>query len=212
MQLDQKHISALDTAETLIFHCDFCPYLELKELLRDSSTFARRRFRSLFTSYYGLNAAGLTDKFKTRYFEILFDGKVIVNGKPDFDLILTELSEIKRKKGDFAMPFSFVSKLASMHLETSPIYDKHVLAFFGKKASATSISRRDRIYWFVNFLDQVRLSYSEWANDKRIRLILKKFKARDSRLKECDEVRLLDFLVWKVGNQRLLVRSIRSKP
>lgn len=55
MQLQQKHIEALNKAETLMFHGDFCPYLDLKELLPDATPQARSRFRSLFTNYYGMN-------------------------------------------------------------------------------------------------------------------------------------------------------------
>jgi hypothetical protein len=37
MNLQQEHIDALDKAETLMFHSDFCPYLELKEMFPDAS-------------------------------------------------------------------------------------------------------------------------------------------------------------------------------
>jgi hypothetical protein len=133
MELTQRHIDALNEAETLMFHCDFCPYLELKELFTDRSDLRRRRFRLLFTDYYGLNVAGLTDVFIDRFFEILFTGTEIVNGQPDFSAIFSELCSIPRRKGDSATQFSFVSKLVAMHRESSPIYDKHVLAFFGRK-------------------------------------------------------------------------------
>jgi hypothetical protein len=72
MELQQRHIDALNTAETMMFHCDFCPYLELKELFPNDGHQARRKFRALFTKYYGLNVGGLTDEFKERFFEILF--------------------------------------------------------------------------------------------------------------------------------------------
>ena len=204
MQLEQKHVRALETAETLIFHSDFCPYLELKDLLADANPLSRNRFRSLFTRYYGLNVGGLTDEFKDRFFEILFSDKVIVNGQCEFSTILTILSGMKRKKQDFAMPFSFVSKLVAMHSESSPIYDRHVIAFFREKVPAASVIKKQRIQWFIGFLDHVSGSYEAWAQDDRIRPVLKRLKARDSRLKKCDEVRLVDFLVWKVGNQKLL--------
>src|SRR6266702_3541383 len=117
MQLEQTQVCALDKAERLMFHSDFCPYLELKALLSDTSPEARERFRSLFTTFYGLNVGGLTDDFKEKFFEILFGGKILLNERPDFSGILNQLSGIKRKKGDYAMPFSFVSKLVAMQCE-----------------------------------------------------------------------------------------------
>jgi hypothetical protein len=204
VQLKQRHIDALDEAEKLMFHSDFCPYLELKSLLQDASSHARARFRSLFIRYYGLNVGGLTDAFKERFFAILFAGNVIVNGQPDFPTILNELSLIPRRKGDCAMPFSFVSKLVAIHLETSPIYDRHVLNFFKEKAPASAKPKATRIEWYVGFLNRVAADYAAWAKDERVTPILNRLKARDQQLVQCDDIRLMDFLVWKVGNQKLL--------
>jgi len=204
MQLQQKHIDAFDQAETLVFHSNFCPYLELKGMLLDQSPLARKRFRSLFSEFYGMNVAGLTDAFKDRFFEILFDGSAIVDGKPDFFTVLNELCSIRRKKGDYALPLSFVSKLVAMHLEASPIYDRHVLAFFGKATPLPTKPKQERIAWFIDFLEQVAGDYVSWGRDQRVATIVERLKSRDKRLADCDIVRLMDFLVWKVGNQKLL--------
>ncbi len=204
MLLQQQHIDALDQAERLIFHSDFCPYLELKKLLLDPTPLAQDRFRLLFTNYYGLNIGGLTEEFKIRFFTILFSGKFIANGQPDFASILWELSRIKRKKGDFVIPFSFTSKLVAMHDETSPIYDRHVLNFFSKKAPAATVDKQNRIAWYVEFLQYVRNTYINWAGSIQVAPILSRLKIRDVQLSNCHIVRLMDFLVWKVGNQKLL--------
>lgn len=204
MQLLQKHIEALAEAETLMAHCDFCPYLELKDLLPDASPQARRRFRSLFTKHCGLNVGGLTDAFKDRFFEILFGDNVITDGQPNFAAILNDLSTIPRRQGDCAMPFSFVSKLVAIRQESSPIYDRHVLRFFGIQAPAASLPKPLRIQWFVRLLSQVAADYTEWTQDQRVAPTLGRLKARDPRLTSCDAVRLIDFLVWKVGSQKLL--------
>jgi hypothetical protein len=129
---------------------------------------------------------------------------VIVNGQPDFTAILNELSLIPGKRGYGAMPFSFVSKLAAVHLETSPIYDRHVLDFFGAKPPAASRPKPDRITWYLGFLKQVSADYAAWAKNAPISLIINRLKARDHQLAQCDVIRLMDFLVWKVGNQKLL--------
>lgn len=209
--LEPRHVEALDNAERLIFCCNYCPYFDLKVLFADRSPPARERFRALFTEFYNLNTSRPADEFKNRFFEIMFDGKVIVDGRPNWHEILTELSRIKRNKGDYAMPFSFVSKLVGMHLESSPIYDKHVLAFFGETPANSSIRADKRIEWFVGFLAKVARSYASWARDVSVKPILDRFKARDARLRSCHDVRLLDFLVWKVGNGKLLPKAARTK-
>jgi hypothetical protein len=102
------------------------------------------------------------------------------------------------------MQFSFVSKLVAIHLESSPIYDRHVVTFFGQEAPARSVGNDARIAWFIGFLRDVASDYSTWEQDVRVRAIVDRLKGRDPRLAQCDVVRLLDFLVWKVGNQKLL--------
>lgn len=203
MQLDTHHIDAFARAEPLM-QADYRSYLELKELLPDANPEARARFRALFAHYYNLNTGGLTPEFKDRFFEILFAGNVIVNGRPNYAPILTELSQIKRRKGDYAMPFSFVSKLVAIHQESSPIYDRHVVGFFGETVPAASVDKAKRIEWFVGFLDRVGTDYQVWAADDRMQPILGRLRARDPRLDRCHVVRLVDFLVWRVGNQKLL--------
>jgi hypothetical protein len=93
-----------------------------------------------------------------------------------------------------------------MHLETSPIYDSRVLAFFRAKAPAASVTKTARIDWYVKFLDRVSAAYNDWATDARVRTILNRLRSHDARLNNCDAVRLLDFLVWKAGNQKLLAQ------
>lgn len=210
--LDQERVAALSEAETRLFHCDFCPYLELKELLHDPTARGREQFCVLFSNFYGMNSAGLTDEFTKKYFEIIFEGVAMRDGKPDYSSILCTLSEIKRRKKDYAMPFSFVSKLIAMHLDDRPICDRHVLAFFGEKLPIASMAKQERIRWFVCFLEQVRASYQAWAQEERVIQILNRFRARDARLHDCDAVRLIDFLVWKVGNQKLLPSTRREMP
>ena len=61
MDLQKEQIDALDRAEPLILERDYRRYLELKELLEDSSQIARTSFRKMFIPYYGMNTAGLTD-------------------------------------------------------------------------------------------------------------------------------------------------------
>jgi hypothetical protein len=194
----------LDIAEKRIFHCDFCAYLDLKELLGDDSPSARALFRDRFTASYGLNVGGLTDEFKNRFFKILFNEEMIVDGRPDYARILTVLSTFKRKTGHVAMPFSFASKLVAIRHESSPIFDRHVAAFFRQKPPGPATAKKARIKWFVGFLDRVGDDYRTWAANERIMPILARFKTRDARLRKCDVVRLVDFLVWKVGNQKLL--------
>lgn len=209
--LTEDQIDALDQAETYMFHSDFCPYLELKEMLPDPSKLARERFKILFTNYYGLNAARLNDNFKNPFFEFMFAPKLKPDGVPDFGAMIESLSNIpkdetdeQRKPKRNALHFSFVSKLVATHREASPIYDRHVRAFFKVSEPPLSWDREKRIESVSKYLFHVEECYCAWSQVPRVAEILERFKLRDQRLKDCDVVRLMDFLVWKVGNRKLL--------
>jgi hypothetical protein len=202
--LTRERLKALQEAETLMFHADLCPHLELKEMLSDTSPLARRRFKILFAQYYGFAAAFIKDPFRTRFFEILFDPIRDSEGRPDFARTVLELSKCKNARGRPMMAFSFASKLVAMHCEDSPIDDRHVRAFFDWKPPNASMDQHSRLDAHRGFLEHVADSYLEWAKTADIQEVLQNLKRRDTRLTGCHDIRLLDFLVWKVGNQRLL--------
>lgn len=204
MELEDRHLRALERAERLLVHSSFCPYLELKELFRRNDPDSRYLFRSLFADYYRLNSAGLTPEFKNRFFEILFSSDVIRSGAPDFQGILHELSVFPGRNGHCALPLSFVSKLVGIHMESSPIFDRYVQAFFGKWTPSASKPKQERINWFIEFLHGVSADYEAWTLNPNLQGIIERFKSRDSRLRNCHAVRLIDFLVWTAGSEGLL--------
>ena len=97
-----------------------------------------------------------------------------------------------------------------MHCEDRPIFDRYVAAFFGTRVPAPCVERAVRIRWFIEFLDQVRASYRQWAKDATVAQVLNRLRARDAGLADCDDVRLMDFLVWKAGKQNLLSSQRRA--
>ncbi|HIG31741.1 MAG TPA: hypothetical protein EYQ50_29565 [Verrucomicrobiales bacterium] len=200
MELEKRHVVAFAQAENLICHCDYCPYLELKEMIQDESGEARVKFRSLFSRYYGMDPFVKPD-FKDKFFEILFSRTGIDGNGADYSKILHLLVE-----GGHGFQASFVSKLVNIHVESSPIDDVHVRDLLGEKLPYTYINIDNKIDWFERHLREIKSTYEEWGKDKRIFTILERFKSKDKGLQSCHIVRLMDFLVWKVGNQNLLGR------
>src|SRR5688572_17165467 len=92
---------------------------------------SRGEFERTFCSFYGLKAGGLTDKFRQRYFDLLFGLKLSPGSQPPYEKLLLELHAIKRHKGDLVLPASFVSKLVALHDDSRPLFDRHVSNFFG---------------------------------------------------------------------------------
>jgi len=203
MELSTRHIEALDKAERLLFHRDFCPYLDLKRLLPQTDDLSRERFRELYTDFYQLRIGGLTDEFKDKYFELLFSPPK-TDGRIDVKFIFQELSCIKNHQGSVTLPFSFVSKLVGMHDESRPIYDIHVSRFLGVKPPGPTRPMALRIDWCLEFFGTATDDYVRWAKQEDVATILQSLKQRDVALTKCHDVRLLDFLIWKVGSKNLL--------
>jgi len=194
-------LSLLSEAVGHLSYDEFAPYLELKDLFVKKMDGYQQKFRSVFELFYGLNAGGLADTFKKRYFELLF-GLRIQEGVDPYTPILRELYEIPRLKGDKALQCSFVSKLVAIHDETRPVYDRHVSAFFG--ITVPSVGSVDfRIAGFVANLEWLRTTYSCWSRDEQFQQVLRKLTTQYPSLKGCASPRLADLLVWTVGREKL---------
>jgi hypothetical protein len=176
---------------------DFSKYFEIKDLLATKAPEARAKFRRLFTQWYGLNSAGLTDAFRDRYFQLLFAAKPV--GKRDpYSSILLDLYEIPRRKGDPSLQCSFVSKLVAIHDESRPIYDVYVREFFGMAPPSVG-SIKFRVAGFVANIDRIREEYGEWAQSPRFQGVVEPLFKMNPSLRHCHPHRALDVLVWTVG-------------
>jgi hypothetical protein len=194
-------LALLSEAITHLTDADISPYLKLKRLFTDQPVGFKAEFRQTFERYYGLNAGGVSDAFKRRYFELLFDLKLKESVDP-YTPILKELYSILRRKEDKALQCSFVSKLVAIHDETRPIFDRHVSDFFG--ITVPSNGWVDfRIAGFVTNLMWLRETYQRWSGDKHFMEILSAVKQKHPSLQNCAGARVADFLIWVVGRKKL---------
>lgn len=178
----------------------FSGYFELRSLLANPSPRTKAAFKRRFVAYYRLGSAGLTPEFRDRFFEHLF--ACSPKGQPDpYTNILADLHTLPRRQGDYALQASFVSKLVAIHDESRPIYDRHVRDFFGMGAPACG-SVPFRIAGFVANLRRIQAEYERWAADSRFAALRARFSRMHSGA-ECHDNRLCDFLVWKIGAEKL---------
>ena len=110
-------------------------YLDLRDIFSECKTTSdstkRALFENKYSTYYGLGAARLPERWRKRYFNVLFDReKKIVAGEKVYEKILLKL-EHRRENGVRILPFSFVSKLIAFHDESRPLFDQRAHHFFG---------------------------------------------------------------------------------
>ena len=178
------------------------PYFRLCELLPGTGPDSRREFERTFCRFYGLNAGGLTDAFRQRYFDLLFGMNLSPGMQPPYEKLLLELHPIRRRKGDQVLPVSFVSKLIAMRDDSRPLFDRHVRNFFGVGVPALG-SLSFRIKGFIGNLESIRQTYIAWESRKDFQEIRLSLLRRIPALADCHVVRICDFLVWTAGRERI---------
>lgn len=202
MSLIQLQLELVAQAALKIKGQDVAPYFKLRDLLRRPGGPDRAAFRKQFERFYGLNAAGLTEAFKSRYFDLLFELKLGPASVPPFEELLRELYPIVRRQGDRILAASFVSKLVAMHDESWPLYDRHVSQFFGIDVPSIG-SLAFRIAGFVENLTAIRRHYFAWGEAAEFQRCVSELTRQFSAMSSCHPVRICDFLVWTVGRERI---------
>ncbi len=200
-QISSHQLQLIERASRQICGKNYNAYLELRRLLREQPAGYRLKFETLFKSYYGMNRAHLGEPFLQTFFEHLFALKTPIKNR-DYATILYDLAKHKRKKGDAAIQFSFVTKLIAIRDEEQPIVDRHVANFFGLCAPRIG-SVEFRIAGFVANLVFLKSIYHGWCADSKTKNLLAEVRSEHSPLKPVSDTRLLDLLVWLVGRQKL---------
>jgi hypothetical protein len=175
-------------------------YATLRKLISDHSPDRERTFAELFSRYYGLNAAGLTDEWKAEYFRLLFSFRTKMPAEPHRE-VLSRLYVIPRRKGDQSLQCSFASKLVGIHDEAQPIFDRYVEDYFGLRPPSLRAPLEFRISGFLQNLSEISRRYCAWTKDERFTEIVLDLRQRIPDLANCHTVRICDFLVWGVGKK-----------
>ncbi len=191
------------------FHEDdvafFLPYIELKNLFLDGQ---KEAFSARYAQYYRMNSAGLTDDWRGRYFELLYQMTPVDSASPYRDILL-DLKEYPRRKGDWVLQFSFVSKLVSFIDESYPLYDKHV-------SNVTGFSIPDiedesmRIDVFTENMMLLKQLYHDLSSDAKVADVLRRMAEVSPDVSGVHVNRLIDFLVWNLG-RKMQDRGTNSK-
>jgi len=152
-------------------------------------------FQFVFRNFYRLDNAGLTDEFKTTYFELLEYYRNQSN--IDSEEVLVKLYVKKNHKGQPTLQFSFVTKLLNTINDSIPIYDSQVSKLFSM-SRPTYKDLAQSIDTYLDYLETIQVAYNKIINDnllpESIALFNTKFK--DNNL---SEIKKIDFIFWSAG-------------
>lgn len=153
-------------------------------------------FQFIFSSFYGLNNAGLTNEFKDLYFD-LFDSN---KDKPvmDFKDVLYKLSQVKNHKGQNSLQFSFTTKMFHTIDSTYPIYDNEIASLFGFRQPYSQKDINIKISIYLDQYEQIKYTYNKMISDKLIKSAVDIFNLRFGKF-SIPETKIHDFIFWSAG-------------
>ena len=167
-------------------------YLWLKNEYEKRGVTSNTVFQFVFRSYYSLDGAGLGEKLKSRYFELL------AQEEKDLNVILKELSKIPTQLHPHTVQFSFATKLIHMIDNSKPIYDKWVAAIIHKTVTGKNAEEKiESAKGIFNYLEEL---YGNLLGDEKTKKVIEEFRKQfkvDNR-KIADQ-KILDFLIWSLG-------------
>jgi hypothetical protein len=147
-------------------------------------------YKRVYSRYYGLKGAGLTEQFLSRYFLLLEDAK-----KSGFDpsMIAQDLKEYPNRKGQLSLQFSFITKIGATIDPNLPIYDSRIVQLFGIRNSKIIRDYDKRLHAHLEDFEEIKRRIAACMKERPIKELLRR----------CHEVggglpdkRLVDLILW----------------
>lgn len=160
-------------------------------------------FQLAYNSFYRLNGAGLTKQFKSNYFRLLQEKRIIkVFNRAEIRGILLELYKYKNAKGFNCIHFSFTTKLIHTIDNDFPIYDSKIKRVFGFKGPYPYHNINEKIETYLTQHENINFTYKQIIEENLLDsiFILFSLKFPNSAL---SKVKILDFIFWTVGKLNL---------
>lgn len=155
-------------------------------------------FQFLFRSYYRIDNAGLTDEFKRSYFETM----QACRGSRAVDLrsVALQLYEIRNRKGQRSLQFSFASKLANLVTGVTPIVDAEVARVFGFVTPSSQWPVDRRLDAYLEFHEWLEVTYARILRSGQLAGARQRFRAiYAEQAAGISDNRVLDFVFWTAG-------------
>ncbi len=173
-------------------------YLFISEQFPKEDVCKNYLFQFVFRSFYRIDNAGLTPEFKDRYFELMEQAKK--TGNIDFSYLSKELFKFPNRKGNNALQFSFISKLANTVDASYPIFDSEIGGLYGFKRPYNYKEFEVRLNEYLTFYSKLKSDYHNVLEKNILGGAIKKFEAAFSqKIKQIPDIKKIDFLLWSAG-------------
>lgn len=149
-------------------------------------------FQFVFRSFYRMDGAGLSNRMKEHYFQLL------ENKERNLEIILSELYDIKNIKKQNTIQFSFATKLVHTIDNDMPIYSTEIASCLDKKPRPTG-SKNERILSCVVIYGSLMRLYDELKKNEEINDTISKFRLKFNVTEgQISNTKVLDFILWSL--------------
>jgi hypothetical protein len=168
-------------------------YEFLRKRFRDADVASDSVFQFIFRSFYRMDNAGLTPKFKTDFFCIMQEYR-----EKNFDMkvILRRLGAFKTLRGFNSVQLAFVSKMYNMIREDRPIYDSYIAKIFGLGKPCGNFD--EKINRALHIYEEMERKYDEISSRGDCSEIIRRFDDKFKGNALCP-IKKLDFIFWSAG-------------
>ncbi len=153
-------------------------------------------FQFVYTSFYGMKVAGLTERFIEVYFSLM--NKYYQEGNINIDDIVKLLYQEKNRKGQESLQFSFSSKLLHTLDNSFPIYDSEISFLFEFKRPYSSKDFSERMKTYKTQYEELKFTYETIISHKLLTNQIEIFKNKYKNY-QVPDIKILDFLLWRAG-------------
>ena len=181
-------------------------YLFLRSELSRGNVDQNPLFQFVYRSHYRLDNAGLSPKFKTRYFELMERART--SGEINLKKIATELHRYKTLRKYKSLQFSFVTKLAATVNPDYPIYDRAVGRALGFPPPAGGRNFTQGLERYLLFYEWLRGLYTALLAGPTLPAVVEDLKAQypqDPQAATVPPIKALDFIFWSAGKLELVL-------
>ncbi|RHX89040.1 hypothetical protein [Leptospira stimsonii] len=167
-------------------------YNFIKDAFKNSNISENHVFRFMFSSFYGLNAAKISQDFKENYFRTMEKYR-------DYQQVpcLEDIIESFDKSESFQ--FSFITKLMHTLDNNKPIYDSRVAKVFSFKPPYQERDWNKKAHIYNKFYNDLNDFYSFFFDRDTSYGLLNEFDDKYEKFGKISNAKKLDFLLWTAG-------------
>jgi hypothetical protein len=170
-------------------------YSALKKVYKDTNNDLSYYlgFKESFSQFYGIGRF-VSDSFREDYYKKMNE----LRGLREYDI--KELAENLIDKEKDKIQFSFVTKLLNIvNDEKYPIYDSNVMRSFGLYRKNVQ-SEDEKIDNYISDYEIITETYKDLLQKDKIQNLIKDFrKAFNCNEDMLSDMRIIDIIVWKIG-------------